>query len=123
VTSKPLLAFRAEGARELVAPCAPRLEREVQVDGLVVRALLLGQGAPLQDSPPAQVNLEQGDADGFIVEEPVTGVFGRGSSPGAAFEDFVHALLEYRLVLLRESPGISERLAGHLRFIEGLIGR
>jgi hypothetical protein len=69
------------------------------------------------------VKLEQGDEDGLIVEEPVTGVFGNGPTPELAFEDFVQALFEYRLVLLREAPKISRRLASHLRFIEELIGR
>ena len=122
----PVLEFRAEAAGANVDPCAVRVEKDVKVDGLLVRALLLTRGPSGGDGSSAlqtPVKLEHGAEDGFIVEEPVTGVIGQGETSEAAFEDFVHALLEYRLVLLSESPKISERLAGHLRFIEALIGR
>lgn len=122
----PVLEFRAETTGGDADQRAVRLETDVTVDGLLVRAFLLARGpSALEGSSalPVPVRLEHGNEDGFIVEEPVTGVFGQGQTPDAAFEDFVHALLEYRMVLLSESPRISERLAGHLRFIEALIGR
>jgi hypothetical protein len=122
----PVLEFRAETTGGDADQRAVRLETDVTVDGLLVRAFLLARGhSALERSAtlPVPVRLEHGKEDGFIVEEPVTGVFGQGQTPDAAFEDFVHALLEYRMVLLSESPRISERLAGHLRFIEALIGR
>lgn len=122
----PVLEFRAETTGGDPDPRAVRLETDVTVDGLLVRALLLTRGPSSVDGSSAfhtPVKLEFGTEDGFIVEEPVTGVIGQGETSEAAFEDFVHALMEYRLLLLSESPKISERLAGHLRFIEALIGR
>lgn len=122
----PVLEFRAETTGGHADPRAVRLETDVTVDGLLVRAFLLARGHSAvggSSALPVPVRLEHADEDGFVVEEPVTGVFGQGVTPEAAFEDFVHALMEYRLLLLSESPKISERLAGHLRFIEALIGR
>ncbi|MCL4243419.1 MAG: hypothetical protein KJ048_18870 [Dehalococcoidia bacterium] len=122
----PVLEFRAATTGAGTGPRPVRLETEVTADGLLVRALLLARGragAEGSSALPVPVRLEHGNEDGFIVEEPVTGVFGQGVTPEAAFDDFVHALLEYRLVLLRESPRISGTLAGHLRFIEALLGR
>jgi len=40
----PVLEFRAEAAGANVDPCAVRVEKDVKVDGLLVRALLLTRG-------------------------------------------------------------------------------
>ncbi len=100
------------------------LEHEFEFNGLLVKGVLLESHGPslaLPDATP--VNIERTEDGDFIVEEPSTGVFGHGSTPEGAFEDFMTAIIEYRTLLLKESPNISQRLRSHLAFIERLTGR
>lgn len=69
----------------------------------------------------ATVEIERTE-DGVIVADPETGVYGLGDTPDEAFHDFMDALAEYRDILLKASPNISERLAAHLQLLLATLG-
>lgn len=122
-----VLEFRPSETNSTPAVPGPEgaaLEHEFEFNGVVVKGVLLesnGPSQPLLDATP--VTIERTEEGAFIVEEPMTGVFGHGGTPEEAFEDFMTAIVEYRAVLLNESPNISQRLRNHLALIERLAGR
>ena len=120
-----ILEFRPSETNSTPAVAGPEgaaLEHDLEFNGVAVKGVLLeGPSQPLLDATP--VIIERTEEGGFIVEEPMTGVFGHGGTPEEAFEDFMTAIVEYRAVLLNESPNISQRLRNHLAFIERLAGR
>ncbi len=98
------------------APC--RLDHQVTVGGQVFRAHSNGAEPSLG---AIAITVEHSAEDGFTVEEPVTKTFGVGDTVEEAFEDFASALVEYRTVLSAEES-ISERLAEHLNYLNGILG-
>ncbi len=127
MTNQAVLEFRPEESNATPFGSAEfegglTIIREIEFDGGRLWAHL----TPLQggaDLPRAAIPIvvSQTEDGTFIVDEPVTGVFGHGETASEAFDDFMHALMEYRNLLGKDSPNISERLAGHLKFIEGLL--
>lgn len=69
----------------------------------------------------AQFRLERVD-DGFIVDDPETGIYGQGRSADEAFGDFIDALTEYRQILASEAPHLSPRLTEHLQLLMETFG-
>lgn len=93
------------------------IDHEVEVDGHTFRAHVNGA----EQATGIGITIEHSNDDGYIVEEPVTGVFGVGESIETAFEDFAIALVEYHNVLSGETR-ITEQMAEHLRYLEGILG-
>lgn len=66
---------------------------------------------------PVRVAVAAMGADGLVVSEPTTGIFGSGATLDAAIDDFRAALLEHRAVLEDSGP-LSDDLRDQLEFLK-----